>query len=76
MLNKDYTARLLNLEDVMITNVESISEEVRIYLELPRMKHRCPACEGLTDRVHDDRWQVIKDIRDHPMFCVNLQGGV
>lgn len=25
MLNQDYTAKLLNLEDVMITNVENIS---------------------------------------------------
>ena len=29
MLKKDYTAKLLNLEDVIITNVENISEEVR-----------------------------------------------
>ena len=35
MLNKDYTAKLLNLEDVIITNVENISEEVHVYLELP-----------------------------------------
>ena len=62
MLNKDYTAKLLNLEDVIITNVENISEEVHIYLELPRTKHRCPACGGLTDRVHDYRMQIIKDI--------------
>jgi DNA-binding MarR family transcriptional regulator len=41
MLTKDYTAKLLNLEDVIITNVENISEEVHVSLELPRMKHRC-----------------------------------
>ena len=40
MLDKDYTAKLLNLEDVIITNVENISEEVHVYLELPRAKHR------------------------------------
>ena len=62
MLNKNYTAKLLNLEDVIITKVENISEEVHVYLELPRMKHRCPACGGLTDRVHDYRMQTIKDI--------------
>ena len=62
MLNKDYTAKLLNLEDVIITNVDSISEEVHIYLELPRMKHRCPACGDFTDRIHDYRMQIIKDI--------------
>ena len=26
------------------------------------MKHRCPACGGLTDRVHDYRMQIIKDV--------------
>ena len=53
MLEKDYTAKLLNLEDVIITKVENISEEVHVYLELPRVKHRCPACGALTDRVHE-----------------------
>ena len=60
MLNKDYTAKLLNLEDVIITNVENISEEIHVYLELPRVKHRCPACGAFTDRVHDYRMQTIK----------------
>lgn len=62
MLKKDYTAKLLNLEDVIITKVENISEEVHVYLELPRVKHRCPACGTLTDRVHDYRMQIIKDV--------------
>ena len=62
MLDKDYTAKLLNLEDVLITNVENISEEVHVYLELPRAKHRCPACGALTERVHDYRMQTVKDV--------------
>ena len=62
MLKKDYTAKLLNLEDVIITNIENFSEEVHVYLELPRGKHRCPACGALTDRVHDYRMQIIKDV--------------
>ena len=62
MLNEDYTAKLLNLEDVIITNVENISGEVHVSLELPRAKHRCPACGALTDRVHDYRTQTIKDV--------------
>ena len=62
MLNKDYTAKLLDLVDVIITKVENLSEEVHVYLELPRIKHRCPACGALTDRVHDYRMQIIKDV--------------
>ena len=60
MLNKDYTSKLLGLEDVIITNVENNSNELHIYLELPRAKHRCPACGALTDRIHDYRMQAIK----------------
>ena len=62
MLTKDYTAEFLNLEDVIITNVENISDQLHIYLELPRNKHVCPACGAVTDCVHDYRMQVIKDV--------------
>lgn len=61
MLNKDYTAKLLKLEEVIVTNLENFFEEVHVYLELPRVKHCCPACGALTDRVHDYRMQIIKD---------------
>ncbi len=62
MLNQDYTSKLLNLEDVIITNVENISDQLHIYIELPRRKHICPCCGVETDRVHDYRWQKIKDV--------------
>ena len=62
MLKKDYTAKLLNLEDVIITNVENISNQLHIYIELPRAKHTCPACGAITDRVHDYRMQTVKDV--------------
>ena len=62
MLNQDYTTKLLDLEDVIITNVENISDQLHISLELPRRKHICPCCGTVTDRVHDYRMQVIKDV--------------
>ncbi len=62
MLMTDYTSKLLNLEDVIITNVENIADQLHIYIELPRMKHTCPACGASTDRIHDYRMQVIKDL--------------
>ena len=62
MLMTDYTAKLLNLEDVIITNVENISDQLHIYIELPRGEHVCPACGAVTDRIHDYRMQTIKDI--------------
>ena len=62
MLMKDYTAELLNLEDVVITDVENISDQLHIHLELPRTKHICPACGATTDCIHDYRMQIIKDV--------------
>ena len=62
MLMKDYTAKLLNLEDVIITNIENILDQIHIYIELPRRKHICPCCGAETDLVHDYRMQVIKDV--------------
>lgn len=62
MLMTDYTAKLLNLEDVIITNVENISDQLHIYIELPRRKHVCPCCGAETDSIHDYRWQKIKDV--------------
>lgn len=62
MLNQDYTSKLLNLEDVIITSVENISDQLHIHIELPRGMHVCPACGTSTDRVHDYRMQTIKDV--------------
>ena len=62
MLMSDYTAELLNLEDVIITNIENIPDQLHIYVELPRREHICPACGAATDRVHDYRMQTIKDV--------------
>ena len=62
MFTNDYIAQLLNLEDVIITTVDNISDELHIYLELPRESHICPHCGKETVRVHDYRMKVIKDI--------------
>ena len=62
MLMTDYTAELLNLEDVIITDVKNISNQLHISIELPRKEHICPCCGATTDRVHDYRMQQIKDV--------------
>ena len=45
MLNQDCTAKVLNLEDVIITNVENISDVLHICLELPRQNTVAPPVE-------------------------------
>ena len=53
MLMNDYTAKLLNLENVIITNVENISDQLHIHIELPRKTTICPCCGTTTDRIHN-----------------------
>ena len=62
MLNQDYTAKLLDLEDVNITKVENFESGVHIWVELPRREHICPCCGAHTDRVCDYREQIVKDV--------------
>ena len=62
MLMTNHITKLLNLEDVIITNVENISGQLHIYLELPRKKHVCPCCGTETAYIHDYRMQIIKDL--------------
>ncbi len=62
MLNMDYTAKILKLEDVIITEVNNLADQLHIYLELPRKKHICPCCGAQTDRIHDYREQIVKDV--------------
>ncbi len=62
MLKQDYTTEFLNLKDVIITDVKNLSDQLHVYLELPRKEHTCPCCGAQTDRVHDYREQIVKDI--------------
>lgn len=46
MLEQDYIAKILNFKDIdiILTNVESSSGELHLYIELPQRKHECPQC--------------------------------
>ena len=61
MLNQNYTAKLLDLEDVNILNVENFKSGVHIRFKLPRKQHICPYCGAQTERVLDNREKLVKD---------------
>ena len=62
MLTNDYSAKLLDLEEVIIKKVEKFEDVQHIYIELPRKEHRCPNCKSVTSQIHDYRMQAVKDI--------------
>ena len=62
MLNKDYTTKIIDLQDVIVTKVENKGEIKYIYIELERKEHICPCCGSKTNTIHDYRNQPIKDV--------------
>lgn len=59
----DYTTELLGLEDIIILEAKQNFQRVDIYIMKPRRKHSCPVCGLETDKVHDYRWQPVKDLQ-------------
>ena len=60
--NDNNTAKVLNMEDVIVKRVENSADELHVYIELPRREQICPQCGSVTNRVHDYRQRKIKDI--------------
>lgn len=61
--------KLLNIEDVIVKNVIHAKSFVKIMLETRPKEHTCPACGGLTKRIHDYRMQTIKDLPFQMKHC-------
>ena len=47
--------KAFEIKYLIITNVESTSEEIHIYFKMERRDHVCPCCGALTNKVHDYR---------------------
>ena len=54
--------KLLNLEDVIVKKISHADHSVKIYLETKPSEQVCPSCGKKTARVHDYRYQNIKDL--------------
>ena len=62
MLYKYSTEKLIGLQDFEITDIEKNEKEIHIFGQLRRKIHKCPCCGAETDKIHDYREQIIKDI--------------
>ena len=69
MLYAHFTEKLLGLQDIEIEKIEEIDNSLHIFCHLIKKVHRCSCCSAHTDKVHDYREQVIKDI---PAFGKNV----
>ena len=62
MLYRDCIEKLLQLKDVIVTNIECSGEKMHIHLRMEQRLHRCPQCGTLTSKVHDYRTQLVRDV--------------
>ncbi len=57
-----YIKDLLDLKDVIITKTVHADKYVKFFLDTKPRPHICPACGNSTAKIHDYRWQTIKDL--------------
>ena len=62
MLYSDCIEKLLQLEDIIVTNIQCIQNEMHIHFRMEQKLHPCPCCGHITSKVHDYRTQMVKDV--------------
>ena len=62
MLYNYSITNLTGLQDLLIKKVDTLGKILLISAEIKRKPHKCPCCNTFTDKIHDYRVQVIKDI--------------
>ena len=74
MLYTHCTEELVGLQDLIISEIKEVDRTIHVFGTVKRQKHKCPCCGELTDKVHDYREQIVKDI---PAFgkqtCIHLK---
>lgn len=74
MLYEDFTEKLLGLQDINIEEIGKIDNCIHLYCHLKRKTHKCPYCGKCTDKIHDYREQIIKDISGfEKIFYIHLK---
>lgn len=64
-MQNNFITKLIDLKGVKVTKFRNREHRIRIHIELPVREHTCPCCHTKTSKVHDYRFQLIKDI---PMY--------
>lgn len=61
-MQNNFITSLLDLKGVIVTKFRNRKNRIRIHIELPVREHTYPCCHSKTSKVHDYRFQLIKDI--------------
>jgi transposase len=61
-MQNNFITNLLDLKGVKVTKFRNRKNRIRIHIELPVREHTCPCCHSKTSKIHDYRFQLIKDI--------------
>lgn len=62
MLMSNYIEELFELKGAILENIKSTEESLNIFISMKKEPHTCPCCNFPTERVHDYRTQIIKDV--------------
>lgn len=62
MPDNHFITKLLEIKDIIIENITNSYDENHIYFKLQRKPQSCPNCGTVTDKVHDYRTSIIKDL--------------
>ena len=60
-VHNNYIYELLGFKDVKVKKVESDDFSVILHIETIKKEQICPCCNSITSKVHDYRFQTIKD---------------
>lgn len=63
-------SKILNITGAKVKYVSKSSNSYSIYLETKPIPHKCPCCSSFTSKIHDYRYQHIKDIPIHYKKCL------
>lgn len=61
-MQNNFITNLLDLKGVKVTKFRNRKNRIRIHIELPVREHSCPCCHSKTSKIHDYRFQLVKDI--------------
>ena len=61
-MQNNFIRNLLDLKGIIVKKVRYKKNFVKIHIELPVREHSCPCCKSKTTKIHDYRFQLVKDL--------------